>query len=132
MPLTHILLGCWLYDQDVYHCEKNNTYQFMINNNETIVLKTMSLGQMKRKQEVKPKDVAATQKNLKNIIETPKQRAIQPQKEVEELEQDADKLEKFAKMVEQPDEQLVDPKQSATIDLICNKVHGAKRISRRV
>ena len=87
---------------------------------------------MKRKQEVKPKDVAATQKNLKNIIETPKQRAIQPQKEVEELEQDADKLEKFAKMVEQPDEQLMDPKQSATVNLICSKVHGAKRISRRV
>ena len=70
-------------------------------NNETIVLKPMSSGQMKRKQEVKPKDVAETQK----------QRAIQPQKEVEELEYDADKLEKFAKKVEQPDEQLVDPNQ---------------------
>ena len=53
MTLTHILLGCpWLYDQDVYHCEKNNTYQFMFNN-ERIVLKPMSSGQMKRKQEVK-------------------------------------------------------------------------------
>ena len=79
MTLTHMLLGCtWLYDQDVYYCEKNNTYQFMFNN-ATIVLKPMSLGQMKRKQEVKPKDVAETQKNLKNIDETPKQRAIQPQ-----------------------------------------------------
>ena len=53
MTVTHILLGCpWLYDQDVYHCEKNNTYQFMFNN-ERIVLKPMSSGQMKRKQEVK-------------------------------------------------------------------------------
>ena len=111
VTLTHILLGCpWLYGQDVYHFEKNNTYQFVFNN-EAIVLKPMSSGQMKQKQAVKPKDVAATQKNLKDIIETLKQRAIQPQKEVEELEQDADKSEKFAKMVEQPDEQLVDPKQ---------------------
>ena len=109
--MTHILLGCpWLYDQDVYHSEKNNKCQFMFNN-ETIVLKPMSLGQMKRKREVKPKDVDETQKNLKNIAETQKQRAIQPQKEVEELEYDADKLEKFAKKVEQPDKQLVDPNQ---------------------
>ena len=68
MPLTHILLGCWLYDQDVYHCEKNNTYQFMLNNNETIVLKTMSSGQMKRKQEIKPKDVATTQKTSRILL----------------------------------------------------------------
>ena len=80
-------------------------------NNETIVLKPMSSGQMKRKREVKPKDAAETQKNLKNIAENPKQRAIQPQKEVEELEHNADKSEKFAKEVEQSDEQLVDPKQ---------------------
>ena len=80
-------------------------------NNETIVLKPMSLGQMKRKQEVKPKDVAETQKNLKNIAETPKQRAMQPQKEVEELEQEADKREKFSKQVVQTDERLADPKQ---------------------
>jgi len=93
MTLTDILLGCpWLYEQDVYHCEKNNTCQFMFNN-ETIVLKPMSSGQMKWKREVKPKDVAETQKNLKNIAETQKQRAIQPQKEVEELEYNVDKLE---------------------------------------
>ena len=111
IPMTHILLGCpWLYDQDVYHSEKNNKCQFMFNN-ETIVLKPMSSGQMKRKQEVMPKDVAESQKNLENIAETQKQRAIQPQKEVEELEYDADKLEKFAKKVEQPNEQLVDPNQ---------------------
>ena len=111
IPMTHILLGCpWLYDQDVYHSEKNNKCQFMFNN-ETIVLKPMSSGQMKRKQEVMPKDVAESQKNLENIAETQKQRAIQPQKEVEELEYDADKLEKFAKKVEQPDKQLVDPNQ---------------------
>nr|POF21935.1 hypothetical protein CFP56_50091 [Quercus suber] len=70
-------------------------------NNERIVLKPMSSGQMKPE----------TQKNLKNIAETSKQRAIQPQKEVEELEQEADKSENFATQVEQPDEQLVDPKE---------------------
>nr|POE81613.1 hypothetical protein CFP56_18759 [Quercus suber] len=41
----------------------------------------------------------------------PLPKPYKPQKEVEELEQDADKSEKFAKMVEQPDEQLMDPKQ---------------------
>ena len=67
MTLTHILLGCtWLYDQDVYRCEKNNTYQFMFNN-ETIVLKPMSSGKMKRKQEVKPK-VAETRKTSRVLL----------------------------------------------------------------
>ena len=66
--MTHILLGCpWLYDQDVYHSEKNNKCQFMFNN-ETIVLKPMSSGQMKRKQEVKPKDVATTQKTSRILL----------------------------------------------------------------
>ena len=68
IPMTHILLGCpWLYDQDVYHCEKNNTRQFTFNN-ETTVLKPMSSGQVKQKREVKPKDVAETQKTSRILL----------------------------------------------------------------
>uniref|UniRef100_A0A7N2KQN2 Uncharacterized protein n=1 Tax=Quercus lobata TaxID=97700 RepID=A0A7N2KQN2_QUELO len=88
-----------------------NSTSILVTKRYLVPISCGQYGQMKQKQAVKPKDVAATQKNLKDIIETLKQRAIQPQKEVEELEQDADKSEKFAKMVEQPDEQLVDPKQ---------------------
>jgi hypothetical protein len=70
MTVTHILLGRpWLYDRDVYHSGKNNTYHFTFND-EQIVLKPMSAEQMKQKQEVKPKDAAKTQKRLKNIAET--------------------------------------------------------------
>ena len=56
----HILLGRpWLYDRDVYHSGKKNTYQFMFNN-EKIVLKLMSVEQMKQRREIKTKDVAET------------------------------------------------------------------------
>ena len=85
MTVTHILLGCpWLYDQDVYHIEEDNTYKFMFNNAQ-IVLKSMSaeqLEQLRQKQKVKPKDAA----------ETPKQSAILQQKGVGELEQDQNKF----------------------------------------
>ena len=49
MTVMHILLGRpWLYDRDVYHSGKKNTYQFMFNN-EKIVLKPMSAEQMKQR-----------------------------------------------------------------------------------
>lgn len=65
----HILLGRpWLYDRDVYHNGKKNTYQFMFNN-EKIVLKPMSAEQMKQRWEIKTKDVVETQKRLGIIAE---------------------------------------------------------------
>ncbi|KAF7147941.1 hypothetical protein RHSIM_Rhsim03G0243100 [Rhododendron simsii] len=58
MNVTHILLGRpLLYDRDVQHCGKENTYAFSFKNKE-IVLKPMNTTEMEKYKEKKPKGVA--------------------------------------------------------------------------
>ena len=46
MKVAHIILGHpWLYDQDVHHCGKVNTYSFMFKNPK-VVLKPMTAAEM--------------------------------------------------------------------------------------
>jgi len=67
ITVTHILLGSpWLYDQDVYHCEKTNTYRFTLNDEKT-VLKHMSAEKIMKYQE-KSKNVAEI---VKKCLHTP-------------------------------------------------------------
>ena len=46
MNVAHIILGRpWLYDRDVHHCRKENTYSFMLKN-QKVVLKPMTAIEM--------------------------------------------------------------------------------------
>ncbi|XP_028056995.1 uncharacterized protein LOC114260987 [Camellia sinensis] len=68
MNVTHILLGRpWLYDRDVQHSGKENTYAFSFKNKE-IVLKPMTTAEMEKFKEKKPKDVTENKPKSLNIL----------------------------------------------------------------
>nr|DAD32141.1 TPA_asm: hypothetical protein HUJ06_010992 [Nelumbo nucifera] len=59
MNATHILLGRpWLYDRDVYHCGKENTYYFLFNG-KRIVMKPMSPDEIKKRTKTPQKTAPA-------------------------------------------------------------------------
>ena len=69
MKITHILLGRpWLFDQNVKHYGRENTYDLMVGKKE-VVLKPMTLAEMNKFKESKPKVVEGKKKrDLENNI----------------------------------------------------------------
>ncbi|CAL5428331.1 unnamed protein product [Camellia sinensis] len=68
MNVTHILLGRpWLYDRDVQHSGKENTYAFSFKNKE-IVLKPMTTAEMEKFKEKKPRDVTENKPKSLHIL----------------------------------------------------------------
>ena len=81
MKVTHILLGQpWLFDQNVQHNGKENTYALMVGGKE-VVLKPMTLAEMDKFKASKPKVIEGKYLEAKNsglAIEAPKTAADQP------------------------------------------------------
>ena len=81
MKVTHILLGQpWLFDQNVQHNGKENTYALMVGEKE-VVLKPMTLAEMDKFKVSKPKVIDGKYLEAKNsglAIEAPKTAADQP------------------------------------------------------
>ena len=81
MKVTHILLSRpWLFDQNVQHNEKENTYALMVGEKE-VVLKPMTLAEMDKFKVSKPKVIEGKYLEAKNFgvaTEAPKTVADQP------------------------------------------------------
>jgi hypothetical protein len=68
MKVAHIILGRpWLYDRDVQHCGKENTYAFSFKNKD-IILKPMTTAEMEKHKENKPKNAADVKTNSLHIL----------------------------------------------------------------
>ena len=66
MKITHILLGQpWLFDQNVQHNGKENTYALMVGEKE-VVLKPMTLAEMDKFKVSKPKVIEGKDLEAKN------------------------------------------------------------------
>ena len=81
MLVTYILLGRpWLFDQNVQHNGKENTYALMVGEKE-VVLKPMTLAEMNKFKGLKPKVIEGKETEAKiSVVETeaPKTTADQP------------------------------------------------------
>ncbi|KAL6313102.1 hypothetical protein AAG906_018817 [Vitis piasezkii] len=65
---SHIILGRpWLYDRDVHHCGKENTYSFMFKN-QKVVLKPMTVAEMGKYQIQKSTKVVEGMKRSLHIL----------------------------------------------------------------
>nr|XP_024931657.2 uncharacterized protein LOC107422641 [Ziziphus jujuba var. spinosa] len=68
MKVTHLLLGRpWLYDRDVFHCGRENTYSFMFKGRK-VVLKPMTVAEMDKYKVEKPSKVSNNPQKSLHIL----------------------------------------------------------------
>ena len=83
MKITHILLGQpWLFDQNVQHNGKENTYALMVGEKE-VVLKPMTLAEMDKFKVSKPKVIDGKYLEAKNSGVATEATKIKPKQPIE-------------------------------------------------